>query len=105
ESERPAERRRRGRGEPDGGVVRGGGITVGATVVELPPPYVEEVEAGSPAAKAGLLADDLIVYVDGEQVGSINELLVQFKTLRPEQMVKIEVRRGDKLTTLTMKVG
>jgi serine protease Do len=98
-------RKKKGKDEPDDAVVRGSGITLVANVVELTPPYVEEVEAGSPAAKAGLLADDLIVYVDGEQVGSINELLVQFKTLRPEQMVKIEVRRGDKLTTLTMKVG
>lgn len=81
------------------------GITLVANVVELTPPYVEEVDPGSPAAKAGLLPDDLIVYVNGEQSGSINDLETIFSRIRPKETVKLEVRRGDKLTTLTMVMG
>jgi serine protease Do len=78
------------------------GITLVANVVELTPPYVEEIDPGSPAAKAGLQPDDLIVYVNGEQAGCINDLDAIFGRIRPGETVKLEVRRGDMLTTLTM---
>ncbi|HKB40796.1 MAG TPA: trypsin-like peptidase domain-containing protein, partial [Gemmataceae bacterium] len=60
------------------------GITLVANVVELTPPYIEEVAPGSPAAKAGLQPDDLIVYVNGEQAGNITELEKLFGRIRPE---------------------
>src|SRR5262249_50601656 len=78
------------------------GITLVANVVELTPPYVEEVAPESPAAKAGVQPDDLIVYVKRAQAGSINDLTKMFGRIRPGETVKLEVRRGDKLTTLTM---
>jgi S1-C subfamily serine protease len=81
------------------------GITLVSNVVELTPPFVEDIAPESPGAKAGLQADDLIVYVDGEQVSSINELEKIFGRIRPNQEVKLEVRRRDKLTTLTLKMG
>ncbi len=81
------------------------GLILVPNVVEFTPPYVEEVAAGSPADKAGLVVDDLIVYVDGEQVASINELNKIFNRIRPEVAVKLEVRRGDRLQTLTLTMG
>jgi serine protease Do len=81
------------------------GLVLVPNVVELTPPYVEEVTPGSPAAKAGLLPDDLIVYVDGEQVPSITDLVKIFNRIRPETPVKLEVRRGDRLQTLTLVMG
>jgi serine protease Do len=81
------------------------GIILVPNVVELTPPYVEEVMPGSPAAKAGLQPDDLIAYVDGEQVSSITELLKVFSRIRPDTPVKLEVRRGDKLQTVTFVMG
>jgi len=78
------------------------GITLVANVVELTPPFVEDVAPNSPAAKAGLQPDDLIVYVNGEQVGNISDLEKLFGHVRPEETVKLEVRRGDRLQTLTM---
>src|SRR5262249_28347555 len=44
------------------------GIVLVPNVSETTPPYVDDVLPGSPAARAGLKVDDLIVYVDGEQV-------------------------------------
>src|SRR5262249_40421572 len=50
------------------------GIVLVPNVVERTPPYVEELRPDSPATRAGLRPDDLIVYVNGEQVVSIKEL-------------------------------
>ena len=52
------------------------GIIFVVNAVPTTPPYVEEVTAGSPAAAAKLKADDLIVYVDGNLIGSIKGFLV-----------------------------
>jgi serine protease Do len=80
------------------------GIVLVPNVVERTPPYVEELEPNSPAVKAGLRPDDLIVYVDGEQVVSIKEFKEALERYEPGAELKVEVRRGDKLTTLTLKV-
>lgn len=81
------------------------GLVLVPNVVELTPPYVEEVIPNSPAAAAKLEPDDLIAYVDGEPVQSIGELEKIFSRIRPETPVKLEVRRGDRLQTLTLVMG
>jgi serine protease Do len=81
------------------------GIVLVANPVENTPPYVEEVLPKSPAAKAGLQPDDLIVYVDGLPVNTIqtfNEVLDRY---RPGMEIKLEVRRGDRLTTVPMTLA
>ncbi len=80
------------------------GIILVPNVVERTPPYVEDVLPGSPAARAGFKPDDLIVYVDGEQVGNIKTFREIVDKAPPGTEFKIEVRRGDKLTTLTVKL-
>jgi serine protease Do len=80
------------------------GLVLVPNVVERTPPYVEELEPNSPATKAGFKPDDLIVYVNGEQVVSIKEYKDAMDLYEPGAELKIEVRRGDKLTTLTLKV-
>jgi serine protease Do len=80
------------------------GITLVPNVVERTPPYVEEVAPNSPAAKAGVRPDDLIVYVDGLQAVSIKDYKEIIDSIRPDTEVRLEVRRGDKLTTLTLKL-
>jgi serine protease Do len=80
------------------------GITLVPNVVERTPPYVEEIAPNSPAAKAGVKPDDLVVYVDGLQVISIKDYKEIIDSVRPDTEVKLEVRRGDKLTTLTLKL-
>ena len=80
------------------------GIILVPNVVELTPPYVDEVRAESPAAKAGLRPDDLIFYLNGERVVSIKEFQDALKQYDPGEELKVEVRRGDSLTTLTLKI-
>jgi serine protease Do len=80
------------------------GIVLVPNVVERTPPYVEELRPDSAASKAGLKPDDLIVYVNGEQVVSIKEFKETLEHYEVGEELKIEVRRGDALQTLTMKV-
>ena len=65
------------------------GIVFVPNVVERTPPYVEDVAADSPAAKAGLKPDDLVVYVDGEPVVSIAAFKEMLLKMRPGTVVKI----------------
>jgi serine protease Do len=59
----------------------------------------------SPAAKAGLKPDDLIVYVDGEPVTSIAAFKDIINRTRPGTLLKLEVRRGDKLVTVELTLA
>ncbi|HEV3263639.1 MAG TPA: trypsin-like peptidase domain-containing protein [Gemmataceae bacterium] len=72
------------------------GIILVPNVVERTPPFVEEVISGSPASKAGLRPDDLIVYVEGQQVGSIKAFRDLIGQYPPGTTLTLEVRRIDK---------
>ena len=80
------------------------GIILVPNVVSATPPYVEEVMADSPAAKAGLQADDLIVYIDGELVQTIKMFREFMKGVGPGMEVKLEVQRENKLKSLKLKL-
>lgn len=73
-------------------------------VVDRTPPYIEEVLPKSPAHKAGLQPDDLIVYVDGLPVVSVTMLAEMLEKYRPQDKVQLEIRRGDKLQTVTLQM-
>ena len=76
-------------------------------VVERTPPYVEEVIPDSPADKTTpkLKPDDLIVYVEGLPVPDINAFNQIISTYAPGQEIKLEVQRGDKLTTVPIRLA
>jgi serine protease Do len=80
------------------------GLVLVPNVVDRTPPYVDAVQLNSPAAKAGFKPDDLIVYVEGEQVGSIKTWRELVDKAPPGSEFRVEVRRGDKLMTLTLKL-
>jgi serine protease Do len=78
------------------------GIVFVPDVVERTPPFVDDVRPNSPAAKAGLRSDDLIVYVEGEPVASIKAFQEYIRKTQPGMQLKIEVRRGEKLVTIDL---
>lgn len=80
------------------------GIVLVPNVVERTPPFVDGVRPDSPAAKAGLQPDDLIVYVEGEPVGSIKQFNDFIAKTHPGMSIKLEIRRGDKLATVDIKL-
>jgi S1-C subfamily serine protease len=80
------------------------GIVLVPNVVERTPAYVEDVIPGSPAEKAQLKPDDQIVYVDGLPIPDINTFNNIIATYGAGQEVKLEIQRGDKLTTVPLKL-
>lgn len=91
------------------------GLTLVPDVVERTPPYVESVLPGSPGEKAGLKADDLIVFlrlprqdgsgeIEERVVSSVKVLKDSLAGLEAGTEVKFIVRRGGQLLTLPLKV-
>jgi serine protease Do len=81
------------------------GIVLVPNVVERTPPYVEEVQPGSPGDVAKLKPDDLIVYIDGLPVPDINTFNSILETYTPGTDVKVDIQRGDKLLAVTLKLA
>jgi serine protease Do len=88
-------------------VAKGGyhGIVLVPNVVSVTPPYVEDVIPGSPASKAGLRPDDLIVYIDGDLVSSIKVFRDIMKSAAPGSDLRLEVQRGSRLVSLNLKMA
>jgi serine protease Do len=82
------------------------GIIFVPNVLERTPAYIEDVVPGSPADRAGLRADDLVSFVDGEPIVSIKafEEYVR-KNTRADTVIRLEVRRGEALQTVELKLG
>jgi serine protease Do len=78
------------------------GIVLVADPVERTPPYVEDVVPGSPADKAKLRPDDLIVYLDGLPVGDIHTFKDVLARYHPSQTVRLEIQRDRKLQTVEL---
>ena len=61
-----------------------------------------EVVAGSPAARAGLRAEDLIVAVDGEPMGDVGDLQRLMVAERIGQGIEVEVVRDGRFLKLDL---
>ncbi len=81
------------------------GVILVADPVDVTPPYVEDVIPNSPAAVAGMRSDDLIVYVGGVSVKTIEDFKEKMSHYTPTQKVQLEVRRGDMLTTIELTLA
>jgi len=61
---------------------------------------VKEVSEGSPAAKAGIQADDIITQVKDEKVTGPEDLYAVIGKYKPEEQVNISLLRNDKKMTV-----
>lgn len=73
------------------------GIVVFSVGSPNDPAYVDRVRRGTPAAKLRLKPDDLIVAIDGIQIGSVQEYQKVVDRLVPEVEVSIVIKRGVRL--------
>lgn len=64
-----------------------------------------EVAPDSPAAKAGLQANDVIISFDGRKVTNYRNFLEMLRLKRPGQEVRLEVLRDGKKVELKVKLG
>lgn len=67
--------------------------------------YVERVKRNSPARKAGIKKDDLIVSLNGRKVGDVDSFRKIIRTRIPGEKVDVSLIRDNKLinTTLTLE--
>jgi serine protease Do len=65
---------------------------------------IEDVEAGTPAEKAGIRYGDIILSVDGRPVDGYSGLVSMISTLKPGSETELEVWRDEKLTNVTARV-
>ncbi len=66
---------------------------------------VDHAEDGTPAAKAGLKAGDLIERVNGDAIGDARELSRKIAGLKPGAKVEVAYLRGGKSDTATITLG
>jgi S1-C subfamily serine protease len=89
-------------------IVQGKQVKVGYLGVTMAEPtggqdgaLVQDVASGSPAAKAGLRAGDLVVGIDGQPVADYGELAARIRAHQPGEKVTLKVVRGGNETTIT----
>ena len=66
------------------------------------PAYVDRVRRGSPAHKAKLKPDDLIMAIGGVQVGSVKDFEAQASKMSPGVEVVFMIKRGSKVLRKTL---
>ena len=66
---------------------------------------IEEVVAGSPAAKAGLQTGDVIKSVDGKAIKDVPALIALLRTCRPGQTLTFEIEHNDELDKVKVTLG
>jgi serine protease Do len=66
---------------------------------------VAEPQAGSPAAKAGVKAGDIIVAVDGSSIKDSRELAQKIGTMSPGSSVRLDVMRDGSQQTITVTLA
>lgn len=59
------------------------------------PAYIESVKRGSPAAGADLRADDLVISIAGEKIGSVKEYQRAIEALKAGEEVVLVLKRGN----------
>ena len=78
------------------------GVEVDAAMKQ--PPTLGRIEAGSPAAKAGLQINDTVTSVDGRKTQTWRDLVLEVGQ-RPNQTAELKVRRGDQVVTTSVTFG
>jgi S1-C subfamily serine protease len=68
------------------------------------PPFVEGVKPGSPAAKAGLRPDDLILFVNQRVAPSCKQLADELTFIDRLDPVKLTIQRGQDLVEVSLEL-
>jgi putative serine protease PepD len=79
------------------GVFLNGASTGGAQITS--------VQAGSPAATAGLQQGDLVTAIDGKPISSTQQFIETVDTYSPGQTITVTLKRGGSTTTVKLTLG
>ena len=81
------------------------GIVLVPDVLPKTPPFVDRVKAGSPAAKAGMRPDDLIVFLNDQPINSAQLLRDEMALVDRIDEVRLVLLRGQELINLSLFCG
>jgi len=73
------------------------GIRVARTGYRDLPPFVERVRSGSPAERAGVQKDDLILSVNSGNVADVRGFDERWRTLKAGEPIDLVIRRGRRI--------
>ena len=66
---------------------------------------VKEIEPTSPAAKAGILEGDIILFIDKTKIGSINDYENMMRGLPSDKQIELQVLRNGKEVLVPIKTS
>ncbi len=102
----PSDRRATGQQPPEKPLTPADlGIVLVPNVLERTPPFVDGVRPDSPAAAAGIRADDLIVFVNNQLVQSCNALESELEKLSRDADVRLQLLRDNQLKEVTLRAS
>lgn len=78
------------------------GIVPLPDVLDRTPAFIDAVQSGSPAEKAGLKADDLVLFVGESLVQSVDDFRVLIDKIPADQKVRLVVLRGQNLISVEL---
>jgi len=81
------------------------GVVLVPDVLERTPPYVEQVRSGSPAQRAGIRPDDLILLLGDRLIQSCKLLRAELEYIDCEDPVALTVLRGQELLQLSVQAS
>ena len=79
------------------------GLVMVPDVLETTPAYIDTVSTDSPAARASLRADDLILLVNGQRVDSQRTLRSLLRTIDRRDDVELTVQRDTQILPVTLQ--
>jgi serine protease Do len=80
------------------------GIVMMPNILPRTPPFVDKVRAGSPASKAGIRPDDIVLFVDDALVQSVAAMQSALERITIDDRVRITVERDRALVEVTLEV-
>ena len=80
------------------------GIVMVPAVLERTPPFVDEVRANSPAARAGIMADDIILFVDEQLIQSSQSFAKILERVEINEPLRLTLMRKTMIVDVTVEL-
>ncbi|TWT79002.1 putative serine protease HtrA [Planctomycetes bacterium CA13] len=80
------------------------GVVMVPDVLESTPAYVDEVIVGSPAERANLRPDDLILLVNGRRIDGQRSLRDTLRTIDRRDQVELTIQRDSEILPVSLRV-
>lgn len=81
------------------------GIVLVPEVVSRTPPYIDRIVPGSPADRAGLMIDDLVIEVNGQMTPSRSEVNRSLEYIDRDSILNLTIQRGRSFKSFELRLA